>query len=79
MRKRTREYFRHAQGVIRSRYYNKTLSMVSPTLKGELIGQMHHGWFEKVKFFQSADKSEKQFFLTSLAMALHMEMFAQVA
>jgi hypothetical protein len=69
----------HAKQVIRSQTYNQTINMMSPALKGEVVGQMHHGWFQKVSFFQTADVHEKKLFLTELAMALKMEVGAMIA
>lgn len=73
---RARDFFRHAKSVIRSRYYTSTLKMMSPHLKGDIVAQMHHGWFNSVRFLQHSPDSERATFVTEMALALKMEMYA---
>jgi len=77
LRAKTREFFRHAKAVIRSRYYDRSLDLISGSLRGELISNMHYGWLHTIKFFQNVPVEEKTYFVGSVARVLKMETLAQ--
>ena len=68
---------RHAKAVIRSRYFNHSLGLVSGSLRGELIANMHRGRLHRVAFFDNVPEEEKMYFIGSVARCLVLETLAQ--
>jgi hypothetical protein len=77
LRVQTRAFFQRARPVLRSQFYNETLSTCSPDLRAKIVLQMHSHWFDKLAFFKAGPIKEQHQFIMALAVALKTEVCAQ--
>ena len=79
---RLREYFYHTRELQRAQHYNELLSLMTPTLRGEVAVLANGEWIRKVPFFNPKLKSGEELgdelfkFITEVTMKLTIESFA---
>jgi hypothetical protein len=71
---RLREFFRNIKPFLRNEHYRDLLSLMSPTLQGEVIAHTFSATWKAVPFFQLNDTEEQQYeqkeFLTRICLAM---------
>jgi hypothetical protein len=78
IKERARLFFQQAQPVIRAQYYNEPLRACSSQLRMDIVTEMHHHWFQQVKFFNvGLPDGEKKDFMMAIAFALQMRLYAK--
>jgi hypothetical protein len=78
IKERTRLFFQQAQPIIRAQFYNDPLRTCSSQLRMDIVLEMHHHWFQNVKFFnKDIPPREKQDFMMAIAFALEMRLYAK--
>ena len=79
---RLREYFYHTRELQRAQHYNELLSLMTPTLRGEVAVLANGEWIKKVPFFNPKLKGDEELgdelfqFITEVTMKLTIESFA---
>lgn len=69
-RDRFREFFSNSQNRFRYEFYGELLSVMSPTMRGEICLHQHGAWMSKIPFFNCDDEDERLLFLTVVAQHL---------
>ena len=78
LRYRLREYFYHTRELQRAHHYNDLLSLMTPTLRGEVAVLSNADWVKRVPFFypKAATDAELKSFITEVTMKLTIDSFA---
>jgi CRP-like cAMP-binding protein len=78
IKERMRLFFQQAQPVIRAQYYNEPLRACSTQLRMDIVSEMHHHWFQHVKFFNvGIPGGERKDFMMAISFALQMRLYAK--
>ena len=78
LRFRLREYFYHTRDNQRALFYNELLTLMTPTLRGEVAVLSNGDWVKRVPFFfpDNAEDNELTSFITDVTMRLSISSFA---
>ena len=61
------EYHQECRSMLRQRYYDTLLEMLSPTLRGQVVSHTHGSRLQLIPFFQCPDPKESKKFLMEIA------------
>ena len=70
LRTSLREYFVHCRPLYRQAFYHDLLNKMSPKLRGDVALHNNAAWIERIPFFVSSDRIEKEEFITAVSMKL---------